>query len=91
LSSRDWPPDGGEMSKVIKATDWSRTGIGLGDEELTVKALQDGKQKNDISVVCDGEDALCYLRRQGRHEKALRPDQFWLEVVHLAKCARLSK
>jgi chemotaxis family two-component system response regulator Rcp1 len=51
-----------------------------GDVDLTVKALQEGKLKNDISVVCDGEEALRYLRRQGQHGKAVRPDLILLDL-----------
>jgi chemotaxis family two-component system response regulator Rcp1 len=51
-----------------------------GDVELTVKALQDGKLKNDISVACDGEEALRYLRRQGQHGQAVRPDLVLLDL-----------
>jgi chemotaxis family two-component system response regulator Rcp1 len=51
-----------------------------GDVDLTVKALQDGKLKNEISVACDGEEALRYLRRQGQHGQAVRPDLILLDL-----------
>lgn len=50
------------------------------DVDLTVKALQEGKLRNDISVACDGEEALRYLRRQGQHGKAVRPDLILLDL-----------
>jgi chemotaxis family two-component system response regulator Rcp1 len=51
-----------------------------GDVELTVKALQNGKLKNDISIASDGEEALRYLRRQGQHGQAVRPDLIFLDL-----------
>ena len=36
-----------------------------GDIELTRRALEHGKMRNDLRVVCDGEQALDYLLRRG--------------------------
>jgi chemotaxis family two-component system response regulator Rcp1 len=51
-----------------------------GDVDLTLKALRDGKIQNHISVVADGEAAMEYLRRQGPHAGAARPDLILLDL-----------
>ena len=51
-----------------------------GDVELTLKALQEGKLRNHISVVADGEEALVFLRKEGRHAEAERPDIILLDL-----------
>ena len=44
-----------------------------GDVRLTIEALKEGKVYNNLSVVPDGAEAMEYLRRQGRHDQAIRP------------------
>jgi two-component system, chemotaxis family, response regulator Rcp1 len=51
-----------------------------GDVDLTLKALKEGRLENTISVAVDGEDALAYLRREGRHAEAQRPDLILLDL-----------
>jgi two-component system, chemotaxis family, response regulator Rcp1 len=51
-----------------------------GDVELTLKALQEGKLGSDIAVATDGDEAMAYLRREGRHAKATRPDLVLLDL-----------
>jgi CheY-like chemotaxis protein len=51
-----------------------------GDVRLTQEALKDGKVLNHVSVVGDGEEALAFLRRQGRHAGAARPDLILLDL-----------
>src|SRR5208283_883666 len=50
------------------------------DIVLTVEALKDGKVRNRVSVVEDGEEAMAFLRRQGKHVKAPRPDLILLDL-----------
>ena len=50
------------------------------DAELTLEALQQGKLKNIVHHVKDGEEALRYLRREGEFESALRPDLILLDL-----------
>jgi CheY-like chemotaxis protein len=51
-----------------------------GDIVLTVAALKDSKIPNEISVVQDGEQALAFLRKQGEHAGAPRPDLVLLDL-----------
>lgn len=49
------------------------------EAEWTMEALSDGRVRNRIHWVEDGEDALTFLRRQGRHAAAPRPDLILLD------------
>ncbi|MCW2902672.1 MAG: response regulator receiver protein [Streptosporangiaceae bacterium] len=51
-----------------------------GDVLLTKEAFADNKVQNNLSVVCDGEEATQYLRRQGRFADAARPDLMLLDL-----------
>jgi CheY-like chemotaxis protein len=50
------------------------------DANLTVDALRDGKLRNRVTVIDDGEEAMIYLRRQGNHAAARRPDLVLLDL-----------
>jgi two-component system, chemotaxis family, response regulator Rcp1 len=51
-----------------------------GDVRLTIEALADAKISNDISVAPDGVEALQFLRREGDHVGAVRPDLILLDL-----------
>jgi chemotaxis family two-component system response regulator Rcp1 len=51
-----------------------------GDVRLTREALKEGKTHVRLSVVHDGEEALAFLRRQGPHAAAPRPDLILLDL-----------
>ena len=51
-----------------------------GDIVLTLEALKEAKFTNGIYVVKDGEEALQYLRKEGRFEKAETPDLVLLDI-----------
>ena len=51
-----------------------------GDVLLTVTAMKDSKVPNEISLAVDGEEALAFLRRQGGHGAAPRPDLILLDL-----------
>ena len=51
-----------------------------GDIVLTLEALKEAKFSNGIYVVKDGEEALQYLRKEGRFEKAWTPDLILLDI-----------
>ena len=51
-----------------------------GDIRLTVEALKEGKVRNHLYTVGDGEEALTFLRRQGRYAQAARPDLILLDL-----------
>ena len=50
------------------------------DVELAVEALKDAKVGNNLMVVKDGEEAIAYLRREGRYPQAVRPDLILLDL-----------
>jgi CheY-like chemotaxis protein len=51
-----------------------------GDVRLTRETLKEGKIHTHLSVAGDGEEALAFLRRQGPHEAAVRPDLILLDL-----------
>jgi len=51
-----------------------------GDVLLIKEAFEFNKVHNNLNVVSDGEQALDYLRRQGEHSAALRPDLVLLDL-----------
>jgi chemotaxis family two-component system response regulator Rcp1 len=51
-----------------------------GDVRLTREALREGKVRNNLYVVSDGVEALAFLRRQGQHIDAARPDLILLDL-----------
>ena len=50
------------------------------DAEFTVEALKEAKVRNHLSLVEDGVQAMEFLRRQGQHAKAPRPDLIMLDL-----------
>ena len=54
-----------------------------GDQELTRRALQEGKIRNELHIVEDGEEALAYLFRRGKYKDPAtspRPDLLLLDL-----------
>jgi chemotaxis family two-component system response regulator Rcp1 len=51
-----------------------------GDVRLTQEALRDAKVQNNLHVASDGIDATSFLRRQGKHANAPRPDLILLDL-----------
>ena len=52
----------------------------LGDARLTREALKEGKVYNNLHWSKDGVEALEFLRRQGNHRAAPRPDIILLDL-----------
>lgn len=50
-----------------------------GDVRLTEEALREGKVNNELNVASDGGEAMAYLRREGQHADAERPDLVLLD------------
>jgi two-component system, chemotaxis family, response regulator Rcp1 len=48
--------------------------------ELTSEALRDGRVRNRLHWVEDGEDAIAFLSRQGKYADAPRPDLILLDL-----------
>lgn len=51
-----------------------------GDVRLTREALKEGKIRNHLHVAADGVEALAFLRREGVHADAPRPDIILLDL-----------
>ncbi|HEY0157262.1 MAG TPA: response regulator [Thermoanaerobaculia bacterium] len=51
-----------------------------GDARLAQEALKDSKLQNVLHVVRDGVEAMDFLRRQGKHAGAPRPDLVVLDL-----------
>ena len=50
------------------------------DAELTLEALQQGKLRNTVNHVTDGEQAMMFLRNEGEYADAPRPDLILLDL-----------
>jgi len=50
------------------------------DSCMTMEALREGKIRNTVHLVEDGVEALRFLRRQGTHIEAPRPDLILLDL-----------
>ena len=51
-----------------------------GDARLATEALREAKVRNHLYWMPDGESALAFLRRQGPHANAARPDLILLDL-----------
>jgi CheY-like chemotaxis protein len=50
------------------------------DAQMTIDGLEDSKVRNQIHLVEDGVEALQFLRREGPHASAPRPDLILLDL-----------
>jgi len=51
-----------------------------GDIRLTIEALKEGKIKNNLNYVMNGEEALQYLYKEGKYANAVTPDLVLLDL-----------
>ncbi|MDQ6672616.1 MAG: response regulator [Chloroflexota bacterium] len=51
-----------------------------GDVRLTIEGLKDSKVRNKLHVARDGVEAMAFLRREGAHLGAARPDLILLDL-----------
>lgn len=51
-----------------------------GDVRLTREVLATGRVLNNLHVVEDGQQAIAFLRREGKFAKAVRPDLILLDL-----------
>ena len=51
-----------------------------GDIRLTKEVLKEGKIRNKLSVVMDGEEALNFLKKTGKYNDAITPDIILLDL-----------
>ncbi len=50
------------------------------DVRLTQEALKEEKVYNNLYVVNDGEEAMAFLRKEGKYAQAVRPDLILLDL-----------
>jgi two-component system, chemotaxis family, response regulator Rcp1 len=51
-----------------------------GDIRLTKEVLKEGKIRNNLNVVTDGEEALLFLRKTGQYKDVFTPDIILLDL-----------
>lgn len=51
-----------------------------GDARLAREALREAKVRNNLTWLSDGEEALAFLRREGKYNLAPRPDLILLDL-----------
>ncbi len=51
-----------------------------GDVRLTREAFKDSKIANNLSDVPDGDEAMAFMRREGKYQDAARPDLILLDL-----------
>jgi two-component system, chemotaxis family, response regulator Rcp1 len=51
-----------------------------GDARLAKEAMRDSKMRNALHHVNDGEEALAFLKREGKYSQAPRPDLVLLDL-----------
>jgi two-component system, chemotaxis family, response regulator Rcp1 len=51
-----------------------------GDARLAREAMRDSKIRNALHHVVDGEEAMAFLKKQGKHSAAPRPDLILLDL-----------
>jgi len=50
------------------------------DIMLTEEALQESKLINNLSIVVDGEEAMAFLRKEGKYDSVPKPDLILLDL-----------
>ncbi|MFC7548335.1 response regulator [Plantactinospora sp. GCM10030261] len=68
------PADGKSPIEVLLVED------DPGDVLMTQEAFEEHKLRNRLTVVSDGDEALAYLRREGRFADAAAPDLILLDL-----------
>jgi CheY-like chemotaxis protein len=69
-----------DFESLGRAADFLLVEDNPGDVRLTQEALRSHKVQNNLHVVGDGEEAMAFLRRQGKYANAPRPDIILLDL-----------
>jgi chemotaxis family two-component system response regulator Rcp1 len=69
-----------EMDKTAPPVEILLVEDNLGDARLTREALKEGKVYNNLHWVKDGVEAIEFLHKTGRHQRAPRPDIILLDL-----------
>ncbi|WP_341327438.1 response regulator [Methylotuvimicrobium sp. KM2] len=68
------------LEEIGRAAEFLLVEDNPGDVRLTREALTESKVKNNLNVVGDGEEAMAFLKRQGKYAEAPRPDVILLDL-----------
>ena len=68
------------MSRIEKPIDILLVEDSATDAELALEAFRRGNIRNNVHHVCDGEQALMFLRREEGYTDAPRPDLILLDL-----------
>jgi CheY-like chemotaxis protein len=68
------------MEKMGRAVQMLLVEDNLGDIRLTKETLKDAKVMVNLHVVGDGVEAMAFLRKEGKHANAPRPDLVLLDL-----------
>jgi CheY-like chemotaxis protein len=52
----------------------------LGDIRLIQEVLKESEHKHNLNIVTDGEQAINYLKKEGKHASALTPNLIFLDL-----------
>jgi CheY-like chemotaxis protein len=66
--------NGGKPIEILLVEDTAE------EAEMTMESLREGRVRNRIHWVEEGEEALAFLHHQGRHARAPRPDLILLDL-----------
>lgn len=69
-----------EINTLGRPADFLLVEDNPGDVRLTQEALKSHKVQNNLHVVSDGEEAMAFLRKQGKYKDAPRPDIILLDL-----------
>ncbi|KKL65022.1 hypothetical protein LCGC14_2159140 [marine sediment metagenome] len=69
-----------DLSKDFKIVEILLVEDSPGDIRLTQEALRDSKISNNLHVVMDGEEALAFLKKEGKFSEKPRPDLILLDL-----------
>lgn len=69
-----------DMDTLGRPADFLLVEDNPGDVRLTQEALKSHKVQNNLHVVTDGEEAMAFLRKQGKYKDAPRPDIILLDL-----------
>lgn len=60
----------------------------LDEASLTIETLQEGRVRNNVTLVEDGVEAITFLRREGKYAGVRRPDLVLLDLKLPRKSGR---
>ncbi len=67
-------------SELLKPVDILLVEDNQGDSDLAIEAMSESKMKNNLYVVVDGEEAMDFLYKRGKHADKPRPDLIILDL-----------